>query len=96
VLTKREKPKYQLLLESELERALRNLTGHAVNSEEYTKTLSYVERIHELIDEEKSTPVSKDQLLAVGANLLGIVMIIKHEHVNVIASKALSFVIRPR
>lgn len=84
------------MLEDELEGALRDLKSHETGSEGYVKTLGYVERIHGMIDEPKSSPVSKDALLAAGANLLGILMIIKHENVNVITSKALSFVIRAR
>jgi hypothetical protein len=95
MLLRKEKAKYQLLLESELEHQLKALKNHAGGSEEYAKTLSHVERLHDMIDEKHSI-VSKDALLNVGANLLGIFMIIKHEHVNVITSKALSFVIRPR
>jgi len=92
----KEKPKYQLLLESELEQSIRILRNHQTGSEEYEKTLRCVERLHDMIDEEKHSTVSKDVLASVGANLLGILMIIKHESVNVISSKALSFVIRPR
>ena len=47
-----------------------------------------------MMDKEKPSSVSKDAMLTVGANLLGIVLIIKHEHVNVITSKALGLVIR--
>jgi hypothetical protein len=96
MFTRKEKPKYQLLLEDELEQQLKLLRSHLSGSEEYVKTLNYVERLHGMIDEEKYSIVSKDALLNVGANLLGIFMIIKHERVNVITSKALSFVIRPR
>jgi hypothetical protein len=96
MLTRKEKPKYQLLLESELEQQLKLLKSHTSDSEGYAKTLSHVERLHDMIDVEKHSIVSKDALLNVGANLLGILMIIKHEHVNVITSKALGFVIRAR
>lgn len=96
MFTKREKSKYQLMLEDELEGALRDLKSYETGSEDYVKTLGYVERIHGMIGEERPSVVSKDALLAVGANLLGILMIIKHENVNVITSKALSFVIRAR
>lgn len=88
----KERPKYQLLIEDEIEALLRRLkTNH--ESEEYVKTLSHVERLHDMLDK-KSTVVSKDTWVSVGANLLGILMIIKHEHVNVISSKAMSFVPR--
>lgn len=96
MLNQREKPKYKRLIESELETTVRALKTHTVISEEYAKTLNVVERLHEMLEEEKPSSVSKDALFAVGANLLGILMIIKHENVNVITSKALSFVIRPR
>ena len=92
----KEVPRRQRLLESELERALTRLRTELPNSEDYPKMLTIVERLHELMDEEKPSSVSKDVMLTVAANLLGILLIIKHESVNVISSKALSFVMRPR
>ena len=91
----KEVPRYQRLLESELDRALVRLRTEMPNSEDYPKMLTIVERLHELMDEEKPSVVSKDVVLTVAANLLGIILIIKHESVNVISSKALSFVLRP-
>jgi hypothetical protein len=97
--TKKELPKtYKRLLEEELERAITSLRGSLTDSEEYSKMLTTVERLHDMLDEETkpSNSVSRETLATIGANLLGIFMIIKHESVNVITSKALSFVIRPR
>ena len=98
MFAKREPPKfYKRLLESELERAIGSLKGVLTDSDEYSKMLTSVERLHGMLDEEqKSRPVSKDTLATIGGNLLGILMIIKHERVNVITSKALGFVIRSR
>jgi hypothetical protein len=90
------KPKYQLLLEDELEESLRLLSVHHRDSEEYAKMLGYIERLHGMIDKDKQPPMSKDTLAAIGGNLLGIFMIIKHENLNVITSKALNFVLRTR
>jgi uncharacterized protein YbaP (TraB family) len=84
------------MLESELERILTRLKTELVLSEEYTQTLAITERLHDMMDKDRPSSVSKETLVTVGANLLGIFMIIKHEHVNVITSKALSFVLRPR
>ena len=93
----KEKPKYQLLLESEIEQSIRVLRNHQLGSEEYAKALACVERLHGMLEEEKHSTVSKDVLASIGANLLGILMIIKHESVgNFISSKALNFVIRPK
>lgn len=98
MFTKKEEPKrYQRQLEDELERAIAHLRSALTDSPEYAKMLTVVERLYEMLEKEKtSAPVSKDTLANVGANLLGILMIIKHESVNVITSKALSFVTRLR
>jgi len=40
--------------------------------------------------------VSRDTLAVIGANLLGILMIIKHENVNVITSRAMGLILSPR
>jgi len=92
----KEKPRYQRMIETELERTLSELKLSSFTSEDYAKTLSITEKLHDMMDKEKPASVSKDALLTVGANLLGIILIIKHEHVNVITSKALGFVIRLR
>ncbi len=83
------------LLESEIDRAVRDLARHAVGSEEYEKTLATIVQLYQVKEEDKSKPVSKDTLATVGANLLGILMIIKHEHVNVITSRAMQLLIKP-
>ncbi len=92
----KEIPRYQRLLEGELERTLSSLRAEPVSSEDYAKTLNLVERLHVMMDKTQPSTVSKDTLVSVGANLLGILMIIKHENVNVITSKALGFVFRTK
>jgi len=92
----REQSNNQRLIEVELDRTLIQLKAERVTDEEYAKTLSLVERLHKMLDKEKPASVSKDTILTVGANLVGIILILKHEHVNVISSKALGFIMRPR
>lgn len=89
----KERPKHQLLLEDELVQQLKLLRTHVSGSDEFVRTLTYVERLHQLMDKKPSS-VSNDTWATIGANLLGIVLIIKHEHVNVITSKAMSFIPR--
>jgi hypothetical protein len=84
------------LLENERDRAIRTLRTHETGSEEYVKTLEMVTKLHNMKESEKPSHVSKDTLAVVSANLLGIFMIIKHEHVNVITSKAMNLLIKPR
>ena len=80
------------LLDRLVDRTLRELNNHPIGSDEYVQTLDAAIKLHKLREEEKPKSVSKDTLLGVGANLLGIFMIIKHEHVNVITTKAMNLI----
>lgn len=87
--------------ESELDRAiahaLTDLNGRDVASEAYGTVLDRVARLQKLKDAEKrSSQISPDTLVLAVTNLLGIAMIIRHEHMNVITSKATGFVMRPK
>lgn len=88
--------KYQLLLEKELEQQLLLLRSRLSETEEYTKILANVERLHELMGEHKPARISPETKATIAANLIGILMIIRHEDVNVISSKALGFIMRTR
>ena len=90
------RPLYQRLLDEELERVILAMNRTMPDSAEYAKMLSSVERLYEMKETKTSTSVSKDTLAIVGANLVGIFMILKHEFAHPITSKALSFVLRPR
>ena len=93
----REVPRHQRLVESEYERALIHLKGEMIETEEYKKTLSLVERLNALMDKSKPSTVSKDTMLMAATNIIGIIMIISHEQVgHVVTSKALGFILRPR
>ena len=92
----RVRPLYQRLLDAELERAINVLSKEMPDSDDYAKMLTSVERLYEMKDAKVSTSISKDTLAIVGANLVGIFMILKHEFAHPITSKALSFVLRPK
>lgn len=79
------------LLETQIDKALQELDNHEVVSEEYAVVLERVSKLHKMKEDETSR-VSKDTILVTTANLLGIMMIIRHEHVNVITSRAMSLV----
>jgi len=90
-----QRKKERTLLDQTIDNALLELNRHEVTSKEYAQALVMVERLQALQDT-KSSRLSKDTVAVVGANLLGILMIIKHESVNVIGSKAMSLLIKPR
>ena len=83
-------------LEVAVNKAVRSLNVYDAGSEEYREALDALVKLHKLKEDEKPKPVSKDTLVIVGANLLGILMIISHERVNVVTSKAIGILLRPR
>lgn len=79
-------------LEKAFDYALLKLDDHDPGSEEYGLRLDRIAQLHKMKEEEKPESVSKDTYVKVAANLVGIFMIIHHEQVNFIASKALPFI----
>lgn len=83
-------------LDGEIERAIAHLKTLNVGSEDYTKALRAISRLKDIKAESQPEPMNRNTVATVGANLLGILMIIRHEHVNVVMSKAVGLLIKPR
>lgn len=83
-------------LERAYNEAVLKLRESTIGSEEYTKMLDVVSRLHKLRQEDRPPLVSKDTIVLAGTNLLGILLVIRHEHVNVITSRAMGMVTRLR
>lgn len=65
----------------------------AKTNKEISEILTFMEKYRDLT---KKTRISPDTLAVVAGNLLGIMLILNHEKMNVITSKALAFVLRGR
>ena len=87
--------KRKTMLEREIDNLLVDMEEMYVDSEEYQASIEMLGRLHEMKSKDKSH-VSPDTLAIVAGNLLGILLILKHEELNIITSKALNFVIRGR
>lgn len=95
MVTKQE-PHADRLLEEEIERVIRTLPSHVIGSQDYVKTVDALTKLYALRKTEKSSSVSKDTLATVGANLVGIFMILKHERFHPITSRAMQFVVKAK
>jgi hypothetical protein len=89
-------PKMDTYVDKEINRAVLVLGEQEPNSEEYASTLEHLAKLQKIRQEEKPDRISYDTMLMVGAHLAGMLLIIRHENVNVITSKALSFIPRLR
>ena len=82
-------------LDEEITRLTRYLAESSPADENYATAVDQLTKLQK-IQNESSDRISKDTLALIAANLTGIVMIIKHEQVNVIATKAMSLVLKPK
>lgn len=73
-----------------------DLAGFTGDAEEYGLIVYQLGKLHELRDTKKSQPLSMDTLAIVSANILGIIIIVGHERMHVITSKALNFTLKMR
>ena len=89
-------PQTKTPVEKELDALFSNLRIANPDSEEYATTLDMIVKLHKLQADEKPQQVSPDTLVLAAVNLLGIVMILSHERLNVITTKATSLVMKPR
>jgi hypothetical protein len=86
------KPESPTLLEKEITRVLKDMTNKDPASQEYKNLMERLQALHKMADDNRPPRVSPDTALLSATNILGILLIIRHEYVNVITSKAQSFV----
>ena len=86
----------RIKLEDEIKEVLSILREYDPASEEYAVVLDKLERLYGLKDEESKLLINLDNLIVVGGNLLGIILILNYEKLNIVTSKALSLIIRKR
>ena len=67
-----------------------------VTDESYATAKKNLAELMKIRESNRPKSISPDALLAAGVNLAGILAILHHERMNVIASKALGFVMKLR
>lgn len=83
-------------LDREFRRAMIKLNSYEPHSKEYGEMLERVQKIQKLRTETKSATVSPDTALTTIAYLIGMLMIVHHEHIGIITTKAISHLPKPR
>lgn len=66
------------------------------DSDKFREMNDELERLYAMKKSNKSSHVSPDAIIAVAGNLLGIGLILQHERLHVVTSKALSFVMKTK
>lgn len=87
-----KKPPPDVSLDKALDRVLLDMQNHSVVSAEYAKMVDQLSKLHALKVANTKMRVSNDTLATIVANLAGIVLILHFEKVQIVTSKAMSFV----
>lgn len=66
------------------------------SSEEYAQIMDQLVKLYKIKSESRLPRVSPDTLALIGGNLLGILMILRYERIDIITSKATNFILKPR
>lgn len=83
-------------LEDVIDKVLAQMHEDEANSEEFAVMTDQLEKLYKMKASERGNRPSADAVLAVAGNLAGIVCILGFERVNVVTSKALSFVLKSK
>jgi FixJ family two-component response regulator len=89
------KPVNQTAFDEAIANALRELAGHEADTEAYQTIVTQLTALNAIQTTNKDR-VSKETLAVIACNLAGIIMIVSHEHVNVITSKAFALIGKTR
>jgi hypothetical protein len=83
-------------LEKAIETVLFEMQGYSANDDEYAKMTDQLKKLYKLKAIDTPERVSYDTMAIIVGNLVGIVLIVGHERTHVIASRALTFLLKLR
>jgi|tagenome__1003787_1003787.scaffolds.fasta_scaffold17975389_1 hypothetical protein len=83
-------------LDKVIDEVLEEMLGRGSETEEYAQMVNQLVKLHALKQEEKPKRLTPDTMAIVLGNLLGIIIIVKYERIDIITSKAMNFVLKLR
>lgn len=86
--------KDELSIESERRRIFEAMVNMGIESKEYLAALRALKELEDVENQQKRRKPSPDTVLLVATNLLGILLILNYERLNVVSSRAISFILR--
>lgn len=79
-------------LEAAIDAVFDRMSGLQQDSDEYAKLVDQLSKLYKLKEIDSKKRVSPDTVATVGANIVGILLILNYERLNVVATKAIGFV----
>lgn len=84
-----KKDQIETVLDDEILDLLGNIRQECKNTEDYAKMVDKLSTLYELRNKSR---ISKETMATIGANIIGILVVLSHERAHVITSKAFGFV----
>lgn len=85
--------KNDLLLEETIETLIKEMKTYEGNTEAYAQMVDQLEKLYKI---RTTGRVSKETWATIGAHLAGIALIVEFERMNIVTSKAMSFLTKVR
>lgn len=82
------------LVDPHVEAILSQMTTVTPGSDEYTTLSAQLEQLMKIKTQERGNRISPDTWAIIGANLLGILVIVSYEHTHALTSKAMNQLLR--
>lgn len=83
-------------LDEEIARCIEQISKLDLSSEKYAVAAENLKKLFEAKSLRTKWTISPDTILAVGANLVGILLILNYERVGIVTTKALTFLPKGR
>lgn len=83
-------------LDKAIDSVLHEMESLTADSPEFERMVNQLEKLYKMKQSVAPARISPETVLTVAGNLAGIGMILGYEKANVITSKALNFIIKPR
>lgn len=89
-------PKSPDSIQKKIDELVASLKSMDVTDPKYSATIDQIDKLSKIANSQKKQSFSPDAVLAAGVNLLGIVLIMNHERLHVVTTKALGFIVKSK
>lgn len=84
------------MIDEEIEEVLFKMRGMKPESDAYTAAAKNLETLYKARSYKNENRVSPDTIAIVVANILGILLTLNYEHIHIVSSKAINFILKPK
>jgi hypothetical protein len=82
-------------IQGQIDAVIEEMKQYGPTSPEYPTLMKHLEGLNDLMNAQRSKPISRDTMLIVGGNLLLGLLMLNYEKTGVITSKVQALVVRP-